>query len=472
MAKRDNRYVCQECGAVHAKWMGKCEACGAWNTVIEEAAPDTAPKGVSSKGGRKLDFHGLEGSMERTPRRVTGIAEFDRVCGGGLVAGSAILVGGDPGIGKSTVLLQVAAALSDRASVVYVSGEEAIDQVRMRAGRLGLAKAKVALAAATNVRDILASLDAADAPDLVVVDSIQTMYIDTLDSAPGTVSQVRACAAELIRLAKRRGMTVLLVGHVTKEGLIAGPRVLEHMVDTVLYFEGERGHQFRILRSVKNRFGPTDEIGVFEMTDSGLVEVPNPSALFLADRHGEVSGAAVFAGMEGTRPVLVEIQALVAPSGFGTPRRAVVGWDSSRLAMVLAVLETRCGLVFGASDVYLNVAGGLRIAEPAADLAVAAALVSSLTGQAVPAESVVFGEIGLSGEIRPVGQMDARLKEAAKLGFTKALMPARRRGAARKAPADRETQIEMRQINRLADLVALFGSGQRTSRQREALDAQ
>jgi DNA repair protein RadA/Sms len=472
MAKRDNRYVCQECGAVHAKWMGKCEACGAWNTVIEEAAPDTAPKGVSPKGGRRLDFHGLEGSVERAPRRVTGIAEFDRVCGGGLVAGSAILVGGDPGIGKSTVLLQVTAALSDKASVTYISGEEAIDQVRMRAGRLGLAKAKVALAAATNLRDILASLDAPDAPDLVVIDSIQTMYIDTLDSAPGTVAQVRACAAELIRLAKRRGMTVLLVGHVTKEGLIAGPRVLEHMVDTVLYFEGERGHQFRILRSVKNRFGPTDEIGVFEMTDAGLVEVPNPSALFLADRHGEVSGAAVFAGMEGTRPVLVEIQALVAPSGFGTPRRAVVGWDSGRLAMVLAVLETRCGLVFGASDVYLNVAGGLRIAEPAADLAVAAALISSLTGRPVPAESVVFGEIGLSGEIRPVGQMDARLKEAAKLGFSKALMPARRRNGSRKAAPDREALIEAHQINRLADLVALFGSGQRPARNREALGAQ
>ena len=463
MAKRENRYVCQECGAVHAKWMGKCEACGAWNTVIEEAAPEAVPKGATSKGGRRIAFHELEGASDHTPRRMSGIAEFDRVCGGGLVAGSAILVGGDPGIGKSTVLLQVMAALAGGAQVAYISGEEAIDQVRMRASRLGLAKAKVALAAATNLRDILATLEAGDAPDVVVVDSIQTMYIDTLDSAPGTVAQVRACAGELIRLAKRRGTTVLLVGHVTKEGLIAGPRVLEHMVDTVLYFEGERGHQFRILRSVKNRFGPTDEIGVFEMTDAGLIEVANPSALFLADRRGEISGAAVFAGMEGTRPVLVEIQALVGPAGFGTPRRAVVGWDSGRLAMVLAVLETRCGLVFGNSDVYLNVAGGLRISEPAADLAVAAALVSSLTGRPVLSESVVFGEIGLSGEVRPVGQTDARLKEATKLGFTRALLPPRRRAAS----GDRDGTIKRHEIGRLADLVQLFGNPERSRRGRE-----
>ena len=470
MAKRENRYVCQECGAVHAKWMGKCEACGAWNTIVEEAVPETAPKGVSGKGGKRLTFLGLEGSSDKAPRRLTGITEFDRVCGGGLVAGSAILVGGDPGIGKSTLLLQVTAALSGSASVAYVSGEEAIDQVRMRAGRLGLAKAKVAVASATNLRDILATLDSADAPDVVVIDSIQTMYIDALDSAPGTVAQVRACAGELIRLAKRRGTTVLLVGHVTKEGLIAGPRVLEHMVDTVLYFEGERGHQFRILRSVKNRFGPTDEIGVFEMTDGGLAEVANPSALFLADRQGEISGASVFAGMEGTRPVLVEIQALVGPSGFGTPRRAVVGWDSGRLAMVLAVLETRCGLVFGASDVYLNVAGGLRITEPAADLAVAAALVSSLSGHPVPGETVVFGEIGLSGEVRPVGQTEARLKEAAKLGFTRALLPTRRRGG-RAGVGERDNQIELNEISRLGDLVSLIGTDQRSRRDREPVQA-
>ena len=456
MAKREKRYVCQECGAVHGRWMGKCEACGAWNTIVEEPVAEAAPKGASAKGGRRLVFERLGGTSAPSPRRAAGIAEFDRVVGGGLVHGSAVLVGGDPGIGKSTLLLQVMAALAAQARVAYVSGEESIDQVRIRAARLGLAERPVGLAAATNLRDVLASLDDANGPQLVVIDSIQTMYIDALDSAPGTVAQVRACAGELIRLAKRRGVTVLLVGHVTKDGMIAGPRVLEHMVDTVLYFEGERGHQFRILRAVKNRFGPTDEIGVFEMTDGGLVEVSNPSALFLAERRGEVSGAAVFAGMEGTRPVLVEIQALVAPSGLGTPRRAVIGWDSGRLAMVLAVLETRCGLAFGASDVYLNVAGGLRIGEPAADLAVAAALVSSLTDRPAPAESVIFGEIGLSGEVRAVGQTEARLKEAAKLGFKRSLVPPRRNGAAR---TERVAGIETMEIERLADLLAVFGPG-------------
>ncbi len=427
MAKRDSRHVCQACGAVHSKWMGRCEACGAWNSVIEEATEAIQPKGLGVKGGRALTFEALEGESPSPPRALTGIPEFDRVLGGGLVAGSAVLVGGDPGIGKSTLLLQAAAALSRNKLVAYVSGEEAIDQVRLRAARLGLAKAKVALAATTSVRDVLASLDAKNAPDVIVIDSIQTMYVDTLDSAPGTVAQVRASASELIRLGKKRGIAILLVGHVTKEGLIAGPRVLEHMVDTVLYFEGERGHHFRILRAVKNRFGPTDEIGVFEMTDRGLVEVPNPSQLFLADRREDVSGAAVFAGMEGTRPVLVEIQALVGPPVQGTPRRAVIGWDSSRLAMVLAVLETRCGLVFASHDVYLNIAGGLRITEPAADLAVAAALISALAARPVPADAVVFGEIGLGGEVRAVSQGDARLKEATKLGFARAFVPAGRR---------------------------------------------
>lgn len=455
MAKHEARYVCQACGAAHRKWMGRCEACGAWNSVIEEIPGEASPRGAAAKGGRKLAFEGLEGAGAEAPRRASGISEFDRVCGGGLVHGSAVLVGGDPGIGKSTLLLQVMAALAGRARVAYVSGEESIDQIRLRATRLGLAGRSVDLAAATNLRDVLASLDERNGPEIIVVDSIQTMYLDLLDSAPGTVAQVRACAGELIRLAKRRGITVLLVGHVTKDGMIAGPRVLEHMVDTVLYFEGERGHQFRILRAVKNRFGPTDEIGVFEMTDRGLVEVANPSALFLAERHGEVSGAAVFAGIEGTRPLLVEIQALVASSGFGTPRRAVIGWDAGRLAMVLAVLETRCGLAFAASDVYLNVAGGLRIAEPAADLAVAAALVSALTDRPAPADCVIFGEIGLSGEIRWVSQTETRLKEAAKLGFTRALIPARRRAGA--DFRERVAGIETVELARLDDLLQLFG---------------
>jgi DNA repair protein RadA/Sms len=333
----------------------------------------------------------------------------------------------------------------------YISGEEAIDQVRLRAARLGLAHMPVALATATALSEIIPALESTDGPQVVVIDSIQTMYVDTLDSAPGTVAQVRTCAQELIRLAKRRGFAVVLVGHVTKEGAIAGPRVLEHMVDTVMYFEGERGHQFRILRAVKNRFGPTDEIGVFEMTEAGLIEVPNPSALFLAERRGDVAGSAVFAGMEGTRPLLVEIQALVAPSSLGTPRRAVVGWDTNRLAMIMAVLDARCGLALGGNDVYLNVAGGLRITEPAADLAVAAALVSSLYQTPLSSETVVFGEIGLAGEVRQVGQADARLKEAVRLGFERAIVPASR--SRRRASID---GLNMNEIDRLAELVDLL----------------
>ena len=461
MARARSHFVCQACGAIHAKWNGRCDECGSWNTMVEEVESDGPPKSAAQgPKGRKIEFVGLSGSSAPAPRRGTGIAEFDRVCGGGLVPGSVILLGGDPGIGKSTLLLQVAAALGVAATdgvggpqprSIYISGEEAIDQVRLRATRLGVAHASVQLAAATNVRDIIASLEATGS-GLVIIDSIQTMFLDTLDSAPGTVSQVRACAQELIRLAKRSGFTVILVGHVTKEGVIAGPRVLEHMVDTVLYFEGERGHQFRILRGVKNRFGPTDEIGVFEMTDAGLSEVPNPSALFLAERRGDISGAAVFAGMEGTRPVLVEIQALVAPTPLGTPRRAVVGWDTARLAMIMAVLDARCGLAIGANDVDLNVAGGLKISEPAADLAVAAALISACTKRPVPANVVVFGEIGLSGEIRAVSQTDARLKEAGKLGFGRAVTPARRGRVATPAAG-----LPVTEFSHLQELVDMFG---------------
>ncbi|MBT4464528.1 MAG: DNA repair protein RadA [Rhodospirillaceae bacterium] len=452
MAKKSTQFSCQQCGASHRKWSGQCDSCGAWNTLVEEAVQAAIPKGLQPGKGHKVGFVGLEGESARPPRRITGIGEFDRVCGGGLVPGSALLVGGDPGIGKSTVLLQAAAALATGGTpVAYISGEEAIDQLRMRAERLGLAKSPVQLAAATSVRDIVTTLDdpTIDA-GVVIIDSIQTMFVDSLDSAPGTVTQVRASAQELIRLAKRRGFSVILVGHVTKDGQIAGPRVLEHMVDSVLYFEGERSHQFRILRAVKNRFGPTDEIGVFEMTDKGLMEVTNPSALFLTEHEGEVNGAAVFAGMEGTRPMLVELQTLIAPSPLGTPRRAVVGWDSGRLSMVLAVLEARCGLAMGANDVYLNVAGGLRGTEPAADLAVAAALASSLSGIAVPPETVVFGEIGLSGEVRSVAHTDARLKEAEKLGFTKVVMP-KRRGKKTKTG-----NLEIREIGHLVDLLSLF----------------
>jgi DNA repair protein RadA/Sms len=463
VAKSQTQFVCQQCGTTYPKWAGRCDACSGWNTLVEEVLAAGPPKSLAKSGpgkgkGHRLAFSALTGESREMPRRVSGIAEFDRVCGGGMVPGSALLVGGDPGIGKSTLLLQVVAALASTQAgkkfrCAYISGEESLDQVRLRAARLKVEGAPVELAASTSIRDIAAALDRADGPDIVVIDSIQTMYLDMLDSAPGTVSQVRASAQELIRLAKERGFCVVLVGHVTKEGVIAGPRVLEHMVDTVLYFEGERGHQFRILRAVKNRYGPTDEIGVFEMTDRGLAEVPNPSALFLADRRNEVTGAAVFAGMEGTRPVLVEIQALVAPSSYGTPRRAVVGWDGNRLAMVLAVLEARCGVQIGARDIYLNVAGGLRITEPAADLAVASALVSALTMEPVQADTVVFGEIGLSGEVRPVSQADARLKEAAKLGFAAALTPPRRGRAGERGT---ESGLAIREVQHLRQLVALF----------------
>ena len=424
MAKSSARFVCQTCGTVANRWAGKCEGCGEWNTLMEESGSELTPKGLGAGKGRKIALESLSGTTAEAPRVPTGIGEMDRMLGGGLVAGSAILIGGDPGIGKSTLLLQVVAALGKAGKqAAYISGEESVAQVRLRAARLGLIQPNVQLASATSVRDIMASFDGPHAPDVLVIDSVQTMFLDNIESAPGTVTQVRAASLELIKLAKRSGTVLFLVGHVTKDGQIAGPRVLEHMVDTVLYFEGERGHQFRILRAVKNRFGGTDEIGVFAMTDKGLEEVTNPSALFLSERKGQVSGSAVFAGMEGSRPLLVEIQALVASSPLATPRRAVVGWDSARLAMILAVLETRCNTVLHDKEVYLNVAGGLRISEPAADLAVAATLLSALTGIPVPEGTVIFGEIGLSGEVRQVGRSDARLKESEKLGFKRAITP-------------------------------------------------
>lgn len=457
MAKQTSHYVCQGCGSSSPKWAGRCEACGSWNSLVEEALTEGPPKGLGSTKikvgkGHRIQFVPLKGVEQALPRRFSNIGEFDRVVGGGLVPGSATLVGGDPGIGKSTLLLQVVCQLAKQQRVAYISGEEAIDQVRLRALRLGVSDVQCELASATSVRDIVSAIDDTSAPDVLIIDSIQTMYVDTLDSAPGTVAQVRTSAQELIRVAKKRNIALILVGHVTKEGTIAGPRVLEHMVDTVLYLEGDRGHQFRVLRGVKNRFGPTDEIGVFEMTDKGLMEVANPSALFLADRRGDTSGAAVFAGLEGTRPVLVEIQALVCPTSYGTPRRAVIGWDTGRLAMVLAVLEARCGVAFGQNDVYLNVAGGLRISEPAADLAVAAALLSSLTGEPAPSECVVFGEIGLSGEVRRVSQPALRLKEAVKLGFTQALMA--QIDTSRKTVV--EAALRRTEIRQLSELLPLF----------------
>jgi DNA repair protein RadA/Sms len=418
-------FTCSACAATSSKWAGRCESCGEWNSIVEETPLSAGPskKSLGAKRGTALDLTNLSTKETPPPRTHSGMRELDRVLGGGLVPASAILVGGDPGIGKSTLLLQAAAKFAlAGVKTMYVTGEESSAQVRMRAQRLGLTDAPVQLAADTNLRNILTTMESEN-PGLVIIDSIQTMWADNVESAPGSVSQVRATAHELTNFAKRKGVSVVLVGHVTKEGQIAGPRVIEHMVDTVLYFEGERGHQFRILRAVKNRFGPADEIGVFEMTGSGLAEVLNPSALFLSERGEPSPGSVVFAGIEGTRPVLVELQALVAPSPHSQPRRAVVGWDGSRLAMILAVLEARCGIPFTGLDVYLNVAGGMKISEPAADLAVAAALLSAREDAALPANTVVFGEISLSGALRPAPQTENRLKEAQKLGFTAAIVP-------------------------------------------------
>jgi DNA repair protein RadA/Sms len=459
VARQTARYVCQSCGAASPRWAGRCEACGAWNTIIEEpveARPGLAAAPSSRTGtARRVPIVGLAGEAEPPPRAQTGIAELDRVLGGGLVPASAVLVGGDPGIGKSTLMLQAAAAVSRAGKrVLYVSGEEAVEQVRLRARRLGLADAPMGLAASINVRDIAAALEELPDAGLVVIDSIQTMWLDTIESAPGSVAQVRAAGFELIRLAKSRGFALILIGHVTKEGTLAGPRVLEHMVDAVLTFEGDRGHQFRILRAAKNRFGATDEIGVFEMTEGGLAEVANPSALFLAERRGNVAGSAVFAGVEGTRPLLVEVQALLAPNAGGSGRRAVIGWDGGRLSMLLAVLETRCGIRLGATDVWLNVAGGLRVTEPAADLAVAAALVSAATETPTSPGAVYFGEVGLSGEVRQVAQAEARLKEAQKLGFASACLP--RRIARGNRPLSAPEDLTLNEIGHLTDLVARF----------------
>ncbi len=427
MAKPKRRYSCQACGSVTHRWQGQCADCLEWNTLAEEV-PETvfSARHDLSAGGRAIAFEALDTPGQKLVRKGTGLAEFDRALGGGLVPGSAVLMGGDPGIGKSTLLLQAAAQIArSGASAVYISGEEAAGQVRLRGERLGLADAPIQLAAATSVRDILTTLGGMPPPALLVIDSIQTMHSDQIEGAPGTVSQVRASAFELIRYAKETGTALVLVGHVTKDGSIAGPRVLEHMVDVVMSFEGERSHQYRILRCIKNRFGPVDEIGVFAMEGAGLAEVGNPSLLFLSGREQAVAGSSVFPAIEGTRPVLVEIQALIVRLASGaTPRRAVVGWDSGRLAMLLAVLEARCGLNFSSAEVYLNVAGGYRLSDPAADLAVAAALVSALADKPLANDAVWFGEVSLAGEIRAVAHGGIRLREAAKLGFARAYGPA------------------------------------------------
>jgi DNA repair protein RadA/Sms len=454
MAKSNSHFVCQSCGTASSKWSGRCDGCGAWNSIIEEAreAPASGAKGQALPRGRASKLFGLKGDNAAPPRITIGMPELDRVAGGGFVPGSAVLIGGDPGIGKSTLLLQALAALARKGQrVVYVSGEEAIAQIRLRAERLGLSDASVLLAAETNTSDIIATLSDGEPPAVVVIDSIQTLWSPVIEAAPGTVSQLKAGSEALVRFAKQKGSCLLLVGHVTKDGQLAGPKVVEHLVDAVLYFEGDRGHQFRILRAVKNRFGATDEIGVFEMSDGGLKEVTNPSRLFMGSDERPAPGTAVFAGIEGTRPLLVEIQALVSPSPLGTPRRTAVGWDSNRLSMILAVLEARAGVSLGQHDVYLNVAGGLKLREPAADLAVAAAILGSMTDTIIPHGTVVFGEIALSGAIRAVGQTEARLKEAQKLGMNEAVL-------AGSGEASRVKDISVRSLETVADLVAWAAS--------------
>jgi DNA repair protein RadA/Sms len=432
MTKNKAAYSCQSCGSIHFKWSGKCSDCGAWNSLVEEFAEGGVShfsrieekKSDKKSSSKKVELVKLNGEAQDFPRVKVGIDELDRVLGGGLVQGSVVLIGGDPGIGKSTLLLQTAESLAKQKNqVIYISGEESIDQVRLRAKRMGINQDSIELASTTNVGEIIASISAKKNPTIVVIDSIQTMFLEELSSAPGTVSQVRAAAGELTIFAKKNNITLLIVSHVTKDGQIAGPKVLEHMVDTVLYFEGEKDLHFRILRAQKNRFGAANEIGVFEMNEIGLSEVSNPSELFLTSYDRETSGSIVFAGVEGSRPILVEIQALVSPSFIPTPRRAVVGWDVNRLAMIIAVLNSRFGQNLFDKEVYLNIVGGLKIEETAADLAVACALISAARDIALPSQTIAIGEIGLSGEVRMVGNLESRLKEAAKLGFRNCLIP-------------------------------------------------
>ncbi len=422
--QQKSQFSCSECGSSVGKWQGQCPGCGLWNTLVETVA-STAP----ATGQRR--FAGLAGCSEvqtladiearEEERLPTGIGEFDRALGGGLVSGGVILIGGDPGIGKSTLLLQALAGLAAKENVLYVSGEESGQQIALRARRLSLATGKLRLLAEINLEQILATLQSAS-PRVAVIDSIQTLWSEQLSSAPGSVGQVRECAAQLTRLAKRTGITVILVGHVTKEGAIAGPRVLEHIVDSVLYFEGDAHSSFRLIRAVKNRYGAVNEIGVFAMTDRGLRGVSNPSAIFLSQHGAEVAGSCVLVTQEGTRPLLVEVQALV-DQAHGNPRRLTVGLDAQRLSMLLAVLHRHAGIVCFDQDVFVNAVGGVRISEPAADLAVLLAIVSSLKNKALPEKLVVFGEVGLAGEIRPAPRGQERLREAAKLGFTRALVP-------------------------------------------------
>jgi DNA repair protein RadA/Sms len=421
MQKLKTQYICQSCGCVQGKWIGKCPDCLEWNSFIEEVVEVSKKNKVIDE---KSTFQTLDSIISDKNRIATDISEFDRVLGGGLVEGSAILIGGDPGIGKSTLLLQMVANLSlKNIECAYISGEESISQIQLRAKRINVNKTSVKLLSETNVDTILALLRSNPAIKLVVVDSIQTVFSSELSSSPGTVSQVKACAHELIKLAKEKNIIMVLVGHVTKDGQLAGPKILEHLVDAVLYFENENNNYYRIIRGIKNRFGAVNEIGVFEMTDTGINEIKNPSALFLSPHERLISGTTVFSGIEGTRPILVEIQSLVAPSYLPTPRRSVVGWDINRLSMVLAVIGSRYELNLANKEIYLNVVGGMKISEPAADLAAICSIISSARNKPLPPKTICFGEVGLSGEIRKVSFSLPRIKEAKKLGFKKAIIP-------------------------------------------------
>ena len=422
MAKSKTVYACTECGGSSPKWQGQCPHCGVWNTLVETVATPTAVRFESVAGTRSAITSLSSVKAQENTRIATGLEEFDRVLGGGMVPGGVVLIGGDPGIGKSTLLLQAGAALGAAHRTLYVTGEESVEQVALRAQRLGLVNAPVELLAEVQLEAIVGAISATQ-PEVVVVDSIQTVYSEALQSAPGSVAQVRECAAQLTRLAKQRGIVVILVGHVTKEGAIAGPRVLEHIVDTVLYFEGDPHSSFRLVRAIKNRFGAANELGVFGMTERGLKGVTNPSALFLSQHAEPVPGSAVVATLEGSRPLLVEIQALVDPVQGGNPRRLAVGLDAQRLALLLAVLHRHGGVETSGYDVFVNAVGGVRIQEPAVDLAVLLAINSSLRNKPLPAKSIVFGEVGLAGEIRPVQRGQERIREAAKLGFKTMLIP-------------------------------------------------
>ncbi|HET8881143.1 MAG TPA: DNA repair protein RadA [Solimonas sp.] len=450
MAKAKTQYVCQNCGAISPKWIGQCPDCGAWNSLSETvAAPPSKSRagGISGvAGGRiqRLD----EVELQEEPRAPTGMPEMDRVLGGGIVPGAVVLIGGDPGIGKSTLLLQMLAQVQARLPTLYVTGEESLTQVHLRAKRLGLTRLDLPVLAETGVEQIVAQLQMLK-PGLVVIDSIQTLYTDSLDSAPGSVSQLRECAAQLVRYAKSSQTAVVLVGHVTKEGAIAGPRVLEHMVDTVLYFEHDPGSRFRIIRAVKNRFGAVNELGVFAMTDGGLKEVSNPSALFLSRHGAPVPGSVITVTRQGSRPMLVEVQALVDQSTIGNPRRVTLGLEGNRLNMLLAVLHRHGGISLGDQDVFANVVGGMRIQEPAADLPLLLAALSSLRSRPVPGDWVVFGEIGLAGEVRPVAGGEERLIEAAKQGFKRAIVP-----EANKPRRGAKLDLDVLAISRLDEALA------------------